>query len=82
VTDYSEAGLASGAATGFRFERYAADALRDAVDRALAVYAQGEKWRQLMRNGMAQDWSWRRSGREYVEVYRKACRKVLQGAPG
>jgi starch synthase len=78
VTDFTEEGLRSGAATGFRFERYAPDALRDAVGRALAVYAQGDKWRQLMRNGMAQDWSWRRSAREYVDVYRKAREKVLQ----
>jgi len=79
VTDYSEQGLRSGEATGFSFDGYAADALTDAVDRALSVYAEPQKWRRLMRNGMGQDWSWRRSAREYVEVYRKACRKALRG---
>ncbi|NLW51528.1 MAG: glycogen synthase GlgA [Candidatus Brocadiaceae bacterium] len=79
VVDYTEEGLRAGTATGFRFGPYEASALIGAVRRALAVYRQRDAWRRLMRNGVAADWSWSRSAREYVEVYRKACRKAGHG---
>ncbi|MHC4480110.1 MAG: glycogen synthase GlgA [Planctomycetota bacterium] len=76
VTDYSDERLRSGIATGFTFGPYEARALAEALGRALGVYADGDRWRCLMLNGMAQDWSWERSAREYVEVYQEALRKV------
>jgi len=76
VTDYSREGLRSGEATGFVFEPYTSEALVDAVKRALRIYRDRGKWRRLMLNGMQQDWSWRRSARQYIEVYRKARQKV------
>ena len=78
VTDYTEAGLEAGEATGFSFEQYSADALVEAVRRAVAVYEQPETWRRLMVNGMRQDWSWGRSAREYLDVYRKAREKLKE----
>jgi starch synthase len=79
VTDYTEDGLASGESTGFVFDDYSASALVGAVRRALAVFADPDRWRRLMRNGMRQDWSWKRSAREYVQVYGQACAKVIGG---
>jgi starch synthase len=61
--------------TGFLFEEYSAPALIDCLRRALEVYAEKNAWRGLMRNGMKQDFSWERSAKEYVQVYRKAMRK-------
>jgi starch synthase len=81
VSDYTEEGLKSGAATGFSFEQYSVGALVDAVSRALDVYGQPEKWRQLMLNGMRQDWSWERSARDYVSVYQQALAKREREAP-
>lgn len=78
VTDYTEEGLESGTATGFSFGQYSAEALVDAVRRALDLYSDRDKWRRLMLNGMAQDWSWQRSAREYVAVYETARRKLRQ----
>ena len=75
VTDCSEENLASGEATGFVFADYNADALTDALARALALYGNGDKWRRLMLNGMARDWSWKRSAHEYVEAYEAAVHK-------
>ena len=80
VTDFSEEGLASGEATGFCFDAYDADELVGVVRRALRVYGQPEDWRRLLRNGMRQDWSWRRSARGYVEVYGAARGKALREA--
>ncbi len=47
-----------------------------AVDQALAVYKDRKAWQRLMRNGMARDFSWERSARAYVELYRRAMAKV------
>ena len=76
VVDYSEEDNAPGKATGFVFQEYSSAALLAAVNRALRLYEDREKWRQLMLTGMEQDWSWTRSAAEYVEVYEKAAQKV------
>ncbi len=57
------------AANGFTFTPFSAEALLAALDRALAVYRVGEKWRELMRRGMTQDFSWERAARRYGELY-------------
>jgi starch synthase len=72
VADYNPK---TGRGTGFLFEEYSAPALIDCLRRALAVYSDRTKWRSLMRNGMKQDFSWERSAKEYVKVYRKAMKK-------
>jgi starch synthase len=58
-------------ATGFLFEAPAAAALVAAVRRAVGVYGNPRRWRTLQRNGMARDFDWRMSARQYVEVYRR-----------
>jgi len=75
VTDYTEKQKA-GRATGFSFTPYTKEALLGAVDRALELYEDKESWHELMRMGMREDWSWKRSAAEYVKVYRKALEKA------
>jgi starch synthase len=58
--------------TGFRFDHADGTALVWALDQALAAYRDREGWEQLQKNGMAKDFSWERSAREYEEVYRRA----------
>ena len=58
--------------TGLMFDEFHAWALWDALERALRVYAQGAKWAQLQSNGMARDFSWGRSAKEYVALYERA----------
>jgi len=67
------AGLHTG--TGFKFEAYEAQALLDAIDRALAAFYDKKQWSRLMQNGMAQNFSWEKPAREYVAVYEEAARK-------
>ena len=62
--------------TGFKFKPYTAEALLDTVQAALKVYADKNVWQTLMRNGMAQDYSWPNSAREYVKVYERAVKAV------
>lgn len=72
VIDASEENLASGRATGFVFEDERPEALVAAVERALLLYHDADRWRRLMRAGMQQDFSWEKSALEYVRLYETA----------
>jgi starch synthase len=72
VRDYNRR---TGGGTGFVFDDYTADALVECLKRAIALYGDAKKWRLLMRSGMKQDFSWKRSAGEYLKVYRKAVSK-------
>ena len=67
---------ATGEGTGFRFEHADGTGLMWAIDQALAAWQDKPAWRKLMRNGMARDFSWKRSAEEYVELYRSAMARV------
>ena len=59
--------------TGFKFREYSGEAMLDSLKGAITLYRDNpEAWRALMRNGMAQDYSWMNSAREYVKVYDRA----------
>ena len=66
-------------ATGFVFKDYTAEALRAAIERALRLFANKEKWRELQLTGMAQDHSWDRSAAEYVKLYKRAAGLAAKG---
>ncbi len=61
----------TGEGTGFKFAKATAQALQEAVRTAIALYRQPDQWRRLVRNGMACDFSWDRSAREYVALYQQ-----------
>ncbi|MEK7353630.1 MAG: glycosyltransferase, partial [Chloroflexota bacterium] len=56
---------------GFVFSSYEAADLLAAVDRGLAVFSQKQNWQALMKNAIASDFSWTKSARAYLELYRK-----------
>jgi starch synthase len=64
VTDASVSG-----GTGFTFAAYSAQALVEAVRRALQTYGDAETWARLQRNAMEKDYSWDAPALEYVKVY-------------
>lgn len=71
VVDATDDNIAAGKATGFTFVPFTADALLQAISRAVATYREKpEIFRLIQAIGMRQDWSWRRSAGEYQEVYR------------
>jgi starch synthase len=55
--------------TGIVFNDFDTHAMRWALHAALDLFKDRDAWAQLMRNGMAQDFSWEQQGREYVSVY-------------
>jgi starch synthase len=61
-----------GAGTGFRFDTPDGTGLVWALDRALAAYRDRAAWKGLMQRGMAREFSWDRSARAYVDLYRRA----------
>ena len=67
---------ASGRGTGFRFETPDGTGLVWALDQALSAFGDRPGWRRLVGNGMAKDFSWDRSAREYVALYARARGKV------
>jgi starch synthase len=70
----------TGSGTGCVFNDYDAPAVRWAIETAVAWYANPVGWRQLMRNGMRQDFSWSRRIGEYDSLYRSLL-SPLTAAP-
>ncbi len=79
VTHASPSALETGAATGVVFDHFDAPTLSWAVDFARDLYATPDRLAGVIRAGMAQDFSWRRSGLEYERLYRQAI-EDLNGA--
>jgi starch synthase len=58
--------------TGFKFTGYTGEALLATVRTALQAFQDRSGWEKLMRNGIAKDFSWNASAKEYVRVYERA----------
>ncbi|HEX8925871.1 MAG TPA: glycogen synthase GlgA [Terriglobales bacterium] len=61
----------SGKGTGFKFHDYSGEALLETISIALRAFQDKAVWQKLMRNGMAKDFSWTASAREYTKVYER-----------
>lgn len=62
---------ATGTGTGVVFNDYNVEAVSWAMNTALDLYLQRGRWRRLVQNGMAQDFSWQRQIQQYNEMYRQ-----------
>ena len=67
------------AGNGFKFSDYNPGAMVAAVKRALDAYGNPSRWAALQRAGMAGDFSWDVSAREYVKVYRSSISEDVNG---
>jgi starch synthase len=65
-----------GTGTGFRYEHGDGTGMMWAIDQALSTFQHRPSWERLMRNGMSRDFSWERSAKGYVELYRRAIEKA------
>jgi starch synthase len=57
--------------TGFFFDEPTADAFANCLSEALLVYQDKDRWGNLQRNGMSQDFSWEKAARQYEVLYQK-----------
>jgi len=55
--------------TGFKFREYSAEAFLAAVLAAGESWADGKAWEARIEAGMSRDFSWKRSAREYSDLY-------------
>ncbi len=65
VLEYPDSG------TGFKFYKYEPEAFLEAIKSALELFRDSRKWIEIQKRAMAQDFSWDRSARQYIEVYEK-----------
>jgi len=72
VSDYD---TSSGMGTGFKFTDYTPEGLIGAIERAINLFKDKHAWLKLMKQAMAQDFSWGASVHKYVELYKKAIAK-------
>ena len=66
---------ATGEGTGIVFENFESEAFEWALNTGLDLHAQPAHWSRLVKNGMAQDFSWERAGAKYVELYERLLQK-------
>lgn len=71
IIDANLAALSSGVATGLQFAPVDYSGLSDAITRAIRLYRNQPVWQQIRRSGMAADFSWDQSGRDYAALYRR-----------
>jgi len=57
--------------TGFKFSDYSGEALLLAIQMAAALWRDQAAWREMMRRGMEQDYSWKVSAGEYSALYQR-----------
>ena len=57
-------------ATGIKFTDYSAEALGQALGRALALYARPKRLAKVRDNGMRADFSWGQTTAEYNRLYK------------
>jgi starch synthase len=69
----------TGKGTGFKFTEYNGESLLLTIKEALRAFRDQTSWQTLMRNGMAKDFSWNVSAKEYVRVFERA--KQMRGLP-
>ena len=80
VVDCTDDSLANKTATGFFLKDHSAQGLDDAIGRALHLrYHLPEKWEQIVQSSMSQDWSWRKSASQYVQLYEQTVALKREG---
>jgi starch synthase len=69
VVDANDLNRQTGSATGFVFDEPDPAALQAALQRAIAIFRQPKRWRQMMLQAMAQDFSWQGAAESYLALY-------------
>ena len=69
VIDANPHSMAREEANGFTFKEATAEALQAALRRAIEMYETPKQWMNLVKNGMREDHSWRRSAEQYLRLY-------------
>lgn len=60
---------------GFTFSNYSPHEFLAKIKDALEVYKNNDAWLRLVKKGMALDFSWENSARQYMDLYQRAIKK-------
>jgi len=69
VIDTNAQTLQENTATGFCFRQPTTEALQNTLERILELYSRPEDWTAVMKNAMAQNFDWRASAGQYIQLY-------------
>ena len=56
--------------TGFLFKEYKVGAFLRIIKKALKFYQNEKEWKKLIKRAMKKDFSWKKSAKEYLKLYR------------
>jgi starch synthase len=82
IIDANEAAIGAGVATGFLFDGVTPPNLTRALQHAITRFADRKAWKALQEQGMKADFSWKRSGRQYADLYRRFVKTPAHIATG
>ena len=74
VVDYDPT---SSTGTGFSFKNFSAMSFLTAVIRALETYKNKAIWTKIMKRAMEQDFSWDKSAKKYIDLYKRSATLLL-----
>lgn len=67
---------------GFKFSEYSSKALLHTAKRATDYYSHKEAWAQLVWRAMSLEFSWEKSAKEYLKLYKQVASKKSQALIG
>ncbi|HEX9531654.1 MAG TPA: glycogen synthase GlgA [bacterium] len=82
IVDTTPDTLAAGTANGFAFVAYEAQAMLEALRRALDTFRTPHTWRRVQKTGMAADFSWTASARKYHALYDRTLAQSVRPGKG
>ncbi|MCU0598558.1 MAG: glycogen synthase GlgA [Desulfobacterales bacterium] len=68
-------GLSSAKGNGIKFKPADTGAFMEAIRQGITLYQNKKAWKRLMQNAMRTDFSWERSARSYLKLYRSLVGK-------
>ncbi len=72
VIDTNDASLANDTASGFLLDLNTPSSLLSTLNRPISLYQQQPKaWKKIAVHGMQQDCSWRKTAKQYIDLYKK-----------
>ena len=80
MVDAGAEAVRDGEATGFMFGPATPAALAHALRQAVGAWREPALWRQLMRRGMAQNFSWEAAAAQYMTLYQSTVAASVIGA--
>ena len=71
----------TGTGTGFMFDDFLASGMMWAIKEAIRVYYDKNNWEKIMKNCMVCDFSWDKSAKQYIALYKKLIQTMPIIAP-